>query len=93
MPILYNHTSKPIKIKFGFETEWLEIPAEAEFEIPDNYAYVFFGYGLETEAQLKECYNRLRTLGNELSYEDFLKIHDSITTATVVKYGKKKGIE
>lgn len=93
MPLLYNHTSKPIRVKFGFEAEWIEIPAETEFEIPDNYAYVFFGYGLETEAQLKECYNRLRTLGNDLSYEDFLKIHDSITTATVVKYGKKKNVD
>jgi len=93
MPLLYNHLSKPIRIKFGYENEWIEIPGESEFELPDNYAYVFFGFGLSTEAQLQECYNRLRILGNELNYEDFLKIHDSLETGKVVKYGKKKAAE
>ena len=93
MPLLYNHLDRPIRIKFGYDKEWIEIPGESEFELPDNYALVFFGWGLTTEAQLQECYNRLRVLGNELKYEDFLKIHESLNTGKVVRYAKKKIIE
>jgi len=93
MPVLYNHTNEVIRIKLAWEESWIEIPPEAEVQIGDFYAALFFGWGLEHEAQLKECWNRLRILGNEISYEDFLKIHDTLTSEKVIKTGKKREIQ
>ena len=93
MPTLYNHTDKIIRVKMGYEENWIEIPPDSEFVIGDLHANVYFGWGLEHEAQLKECWKRLRLLGNDITYEDFLKIYDSLTTDKPVKLGKRKHIE
>jgi len=88
MAFLYNHTNSHIYIKLGWEEEGIEIPPMSNYVLPDGLAELFFGFTLTTEAQLKECYNRLRSLGNKISYEDFLKIHQSLVNEGLVSEGK-----
>uniref|UniRef100_A0A7V4KFB3 Uncharacterized protein n=1 Tax=Fervidobacterium pennivorans TaxID=93466 RepID=A0A7V4KFB3_FERPE len=85
MAVLYNHTNSYIKVKMKWEKEWIEIPPDSEYTVPDWIAELFFGFTLTTEAQLKECYNRLLSLGNNISYEDFLKIHQSLIAEGKIK--------
>jgi len=91
MALIYNHTDKEIRIKMGYDPDWIIIPPESEFVLQDSYANLFFGFGLETEAQLRECWNRLRVLGNDISWEDFMKIYENLSAEKMVRT-RKKGI-